>query len=252
MSRNLLTIVLLLFVTGCSLTRRSGSSYVIDSGVTGTSLGTPDYQNISKSAFNISKAEIEISENGEKSRLLAYMKYRTPGDYLISIRGRSGIEAARIYMTTDTVMINDRINKKLYIGSSRDLAGKYGITGDEIPVVTGDFIADEASDKVKVNCDKGKAFISTRIENKKIEYTFDCRLNKPVRCKIYDDKGNQGLEFQYAKFIRVDSKTIPGTIIINDFLRETNIKIEIKKIDFQDKEPLNFIPGRGYEKIILR
>ena len=40
---------------------------------------------------------------------MATIKYELPDKYLISIRSKAGIEAARIFITKDTVLINDRI-----------------------------------------------------------------------------------------------------------------------------------------------
>ncbi len=61
------------------------------------------------------KADVEVFNNGENRKLISTVKYRKPGNYLVSVKHRTGVEAARIYITKDTVLINDRIYKTLYM-----------------------------------------------------------------------------------------------------------------------------------------
>ena len=58
-----------------------------------------------------------------------------PDKFLISIKSHTGIEVARIFLTGDSIMINDRINKKLYYGSTSYLKNKYGLTTAVFPVI---------------------------------------------------------------------------------------------------------------------
>jgi hypothetical protein len=56
----------------------------------------------------------------------------------------------------------------------------------------------------------------------------------------------------YSDFKKTENKIAAERIIIEDFNKETLITIEIKKIDFKDQEPIVFIPGKKYEKVILQ
>ena len=69
-------------------------------------------RNLTGIDFNIVKAEVEVMNNGESQKLVASVKYRKPGNYLVTIRNRTGIEAARVYITHDTVLINYSIYRK--------------------------------------------------------------------------------------------------------------------------------------------
>ena len=97
-------------------------------------------QNLTKRNFFIQKAEIEILSEEENQKLIASIKFIYPDQYLISLKSKTGIEAARIFITDDTVLINDRINRKLYFGKPAQLKNKYGISPAVLPVVLGDFI----------------------------------------------------------------------------------------------------------------
>jgi hypothetical protein len=252
LSGKILIILLAMYVSGCSTIQKTGRTSVNEPTVSSTAIKNPEEENLCSNNFTIKKAEIEIYSNGENQKLIAFLKYRTPGKYLMSIRNKAGIEAARVYLTKDTVIINDRINKKLYTGSSKYLAEKYGVTGNALPVIVGDFIIDRDSTNIDVKCKNGTKNLVGRIDGKKIEYTVNCRLNKPVHTKIFNDNGNQGLIMNYSDFKKTENKIAAERIIIEDFNKETLITIEIKKIDFKDQEPIVFIPGKKYEKVILQ
>ena len=70
-----------------------------------------------------------------------YLKFEYPDKYLISIKSRTGIEGARIYISEDTILFNDRINKKMYYGSSLYLKRKYGLTTNFLPLIFGDIVS---------------------------------------------------------------------------------------------------------------
>ena len=75
-------------------------------------------QNITNNGFFIQKAEIEIVTGEGKEKYLASIKFEKPDKYLISVKSRTGIEGARIYISNDSILVNDRINKKLYSGNT--------------------------------------------------------------------------------------------------------------------------------------
>jgi hypothetical protein len=252
LSGRILIILLVIYVSGCSTIRKTGRTLLNEPDIASTSINNPEYENLCSDNFTIKKAEIQIYSNGENQKLIAFLKYRTPGKYLISIRNKAGIEATRIYLTKDTVMINDRINKKLYTGSSKYLAKKYGVTGNALPLIVGDLVIDKGSTNIDVKCKNGTKNLIGVIDGKKIEYSLNCRFNKPVRTKIFNDNDNQGLILNYSDFKKEENKIIAERIIIEDFTEETLITIEIKKIDFKDQEPIVFIPGNKYEKVILK
>ena len=83
------------------------------------------------------------------------MKYRLPGNYLVSIRNKTGMEAARVYVTHDTVLINDRIYRKLYIGSNEYLLKKYGIATNSLPLVFGDYLKGLSEVEILKDCSNG-------------------------------------------------------------------------------------------------
>jgi len=109
-------------------------------------------QNLTAKSFFIEKAEFNIkTEEGEK-RGLGTIRFIMPGKFLISIKSSSGIEVVRIFLTGDSVLANDRINKKMYYASASYLKSKYGLTTSILPVILGDYINDEKLDSNNVKC----------------------------------------------------------------------------------------------------
>jgi hypothetical protein len=69
--------------------------------------------NITEENFFIEKADIDLTINNSTNRYLFSVKYEKPDKFLLSIKSRTGIEGARILITKDTLLVNDRIRKRL-------------------------------------------------------------------------------------------------------------------------------------------
>ncbi|MCX6300924.1 MAG: DUF4292 domain-containing protein [Bacteroidia bacterium] len=207
--------------------------------------------NITNSDFNISKAEIEIANDMEKQKMICNMKYKKSGIYLISLRSQAGIEAARIFITKDTILINDRINKRLYYGEPNYLLEKYGITTTVLPVVLGDFISDKSGDKI-ADCDNGKTVIIEKEGVKELEYTIDCRSKKVTEIRALSIETGKGIIIRFEKFNELEESIMPKNIVITDKEEETRISIIIEKIENKLESDITFIPGKNYEAVLLR
>ena len=116
-------------------------------------------QNLTARSFFIEKAEFKISSgDGEKSGI-GTVKFQMPDKFLISIKSKAGIEVARIFLTGDSIFINDRFNKKLYYGSTSYLKSKYGYYNIIIASILGDYVNDQKLDRSKINCIEWKVKI---------------------------------------------------------------------------------------------
>jgi len=112
MSVRKIVYIIFLLLTGCSAFKKGTKNEIYMPVISDEALTARIFSmNVTKTDFNIPRADIEIFNNGKSQRLIANLKYRNPGIYLAAIKNRSGIEAARIYITRDTIMINDRIIK---------------------------------------------------------------------------------------------------------------------------------------------
>jgi hypothetical protein len=250
LSRIPLILVLIVTIYGCSAVKKEQKSGITSEISNIVSLTELKGSNISNNDFFITKAEIEILNNGEKQKFLASLKFKNPETYLISLRNNAGIEGARIFISKDTILVNDRINKKLYYGSARYIKSKYGITTSTIPVIIGDFINEEKDQISELKCSNNKSEISEINEEKEIKYIIDCGERKISETKIIH--GKEGIVLLFSRFINYNSKHYPQSIKIEDFKQESEINIKIQKIEFNAIEKVDFIPGKEYEKVILK
>ena len=239
---------LVVIMTGCSLTRRGGERYQGKSGNKGSEIiiGT-EQLNLTKQNFFIRKAEIKvISEDGTDS-FLGSMKFEQPDRFLLSLRTKTGIEAARIYLSGDTVLINDRINRILYHGSPMALKRKYGISASLLPVVLGDFLNNKVSDSGGVTCINGLQDIVSIIEGVRILYTIDCSLMKAILAVPDNSMNTTGIEISYRDFFSEGRSVIPGRIEVKDLKKKSSIEINIIKFESPWIGSIEFIPGNNYE-----
>jgi hypothetical protein len=167
------------------------------------------------------------------------------------MKSNTGIEAARAWITADTVLINDRLHKKLYYGKSSTFEKKYGIAVKTIPVLMGDFIEADRKTDNPVDCIKGVDEEMAQFENFRVEYLISCRENKILESKIiHPDKDTIGINYYKTK--KDGNKKYPTKIIFTDSEANILMEIKIRDMDFNNIDKIDFIPGKGYEKVLLK
>jgi hypothetical protein len=247
----------ILFLTvvcaGCSVLKKEGKTVPgTDSGaVSGSITERVESQNISKSGFFIQKAEITYSTDVSREEFIATVKFQPDKKLLISIRSKAGIEAARVLLSGDSILINDRINRKFYFGSESSAVSKYGISASLLPLVFGDFILSGSGGMLSDNCIEGKQEKRGVIEGMKVNYSIDCKRGKTVMTVL--DRGSRSgrIEIKYSEFIKAGDVLTAGRIEIFQSNSNTKIEIRIKKIEIPFNGVIEFIPGNRYEKIEL-
>lgn len=208
-------------------------------------------QNITTNGFFILKAEIEIFTKTGIEKFLGSIKYEKPDKYLISIKSRTGIEVARVFISNDTILVNDRINRKQYYGSHDYLKNKYGITNSVIPLALGDFMEDSMFNISPMKCFDNRLDFHCTLEGIKINYVIDCKKNKAILAICEDSKDGNNVKIQYDDFFKTGNILFPGKIKIIDLRSTTTIGMKIKKIESAWNGNIEFIPGKKYELIRL-
>lgn len=244
---------LVILCTGCSAIRKGGSTnYELSNEIVAEKLlENVIKRNITTNSFFIQKAEIEITTPEGRKKLLASLKFESPDKYLISIKSRAGIEAARIFISDDSILINDRINRKQFYGSPQCLKSKYGITTSGLPVMLGDYVDNNLSYNNQAKCSEGKLNIDGIVNGIRIKYVIDCEKEKSILAIHENNMSDGGIEIQYSDFLKNGNILIPGKIEIKDVQRRTKIEIRIQKIESPWNGNIDFIPGYKYEKIQL-
>ena len=250
-----ISLILFLFILfmGCSVTRNGSSkNYGWSNEILSEKIiESIKKQNITSNSFYIQKAEIDISTQNGREKVIGSIKFESPDKYLISIKSRSGIEGTRIFISNDTILVNDRINRKQYFGSPEYLQRKFGVTLSILPVILGDYIMDNLVDNNQTKCLDGKLYIDCISGGIKIKYVIDCKKGKTILAISENRLNYGGIEIQYNDFLKVGEILTPGKIEIHDNLRMTKIEIRIRKIESPWNGNIEFIPGNKYELIQL-
>ena len=246
-------ILFFLFTASCSISRKnksvshSGKDYSASLNLYQSIIN----QNLTARSFYIEKADFKISSGGSQISGIGTIKFLKPDKFLISIKSIIGIEIARIYLKGDSIIANDRINKKYYYGSTSYLKTKYGLTTAVLPVVFGDYVNDEKPDSSKLNCIKGNIQIDGSVRKVKIRYLIDCANGKSILTIPEGNFVDSPLNIVYSDFFSISGLRTPGIIKISDTKSEMIIEIRIQKITIPWSGTIDFIPGKQYEKIRL-
>jgi hypothetical protein len=240
-------------VSGCSVTRNSSKTLSADKGITFSDNVLEDVkrQNITNNGFFIQKAEVEIVTQTMNENFIATIKFSFPDRYLISLKTRTGIEGARIYINKDSVIVNDRINKKLYFVNELYLEKNFGISQDLLAVIFGDIVVDSRDSSKKVICVSNRSEAEFISKGVRFRYLIDCEKRKSVSTKLINNYVQNGVEIEYRKFIKRSGVLIPGEIEVVEAKTNTKIIIKILKIESPWNGNFDFIPGKGYELIEL-
>lgn len=252
--RKIGTIILLgIFTISCSVTRyNSKESYNTEGGLSSEYiLERAEKQNLTKTGFFIQKAEIEIFSNNGKEKLIGNIKFEYPEKYLISLRSRSGIEGARIYISKDSILVNDRINKKLYFGNSYYVKKKYGIDQNFLPLLLGDIIIQLNAQSEKEKCSGETYRKSCVVRGVSLNYNIDCKKGKTVLVNNINSTGSEDFSVKYDKFFNSGNGLVPGIIEFEETAYSVNIRIKIVKIESPWPGKIKFVPGKDYELIEL-
>ncbi len=207
--------------------------------------------NIYPGGLFIQRADIEADTKDGSNNFIVTLKRDSSQRYLISIRSKTGLEAARIFLSKDTILVNDRINRKLYYGSSDYLFRRFGIRFNLLPLLFGDFLSDGVIDDNSGNCKAGKLQVKCQVGGHKIQYMIDCKRLKVTNTYTEGNFGKVSLEMGFSKFLSMNNHEIAKNIVIKDIKSQSSIKVSIRKVILPWNGIIEFIPGNNYEHIEL-
>lgn len=247
-------IMLLSILTACSVSRKADidSNKSVKNNIDETSIESVIQNNLAKNSFYIQRADINVIQNNESARFTASIKYRKPDTTLITIRSKSGIEAGRALITKDTIIINDRINRNILIGSPSVLGSKYGIDPGLLFAVIGDIVVEEKDKGRSMNCIKGVYNDRFEINGKSITYQIDCARKKVIKALFEGDFKSGDIIIGFDDMNVSKGLIYPGKVKLVDDLNSIEIVVEIKKIESPWYGRITFIPGSGFKVIKIR
>jgi hypothetical protein len=246
-------LIVAIFIDGCSATRKIGNKTIENSNklLPENVLESIKNQNLTENNFFIQKAEFEVKTQNGKDKFICNIKFKTPDEYLISIKSRSGIEGARIYISKDTILVNDRINRKMYFGTSNFLKKKYGLAQSCLPLIFGDIVLDKNCETGKEKCSGDKFNILCSVNGVMLNYDIDCQKRKVVLVNQISNLVQERFKIKYEGFLKIGNMLIPKIVELEDTEFNTEIKIKILKVELPWNGTIQFNPGKGYELIEL-
>lgn len=252
--KTLILSLVLVITAGCSVFKRKEKALHDKYRIEGSTkfLESVKEKNLTNEDFYIRKAEVQISMRSNKQNAILSVKYKKPDSALFIIRSWFGFEAARILITSDTVVMNDRLNKKLIVASPQYFKRRYGIEPFMIFTIFGDLLADLRKMQKDVNC-VDNFFETDFYEGKDYyKYIIDCELRKVTNAVIENMKFKHRVEFAFSDFVKEKKQSMPLTSSIKIESENIEVVIKIDKIDMEGAVNIDFIPGRGYERKVLK
>ena len=254
-STKLTTTILLalIIVAGCSTKRAALTATKSPDLKSSGTLNVSDVTelNFTAQSFFISRADVNISGDSVSQRATATIKFAQPDKFLISVRVLNLIEAARILITSDTVLINDRINQTLYFGSNQNVKNKFGFDLMFFPVLLGDLITGSQT-LSGINCSEKNAVFREFRSNYIINYFIDCETKKCKKAIVERESMADNVSIEFDKFQKEGEKIFPTYLKINNFANFAVFEIEIKKIEFNVDSNVEFIPGRNFNRVEIK
>jgi hypothetical protein len=207
-------------------------------------------RNLFHNSFYIKSMEVDIKMGKDDEKLLASLRFEKPDKYLISLRSRSGIEISRIFIDRDSGYIVDRIKRKVYKGSVKNIEKKYGVPLNILPVLLGDFCGSCGLEYESVNKDK-LVLCKCSIDKISLRYEIDHGIGKVKAVSLENGFGAPFFSADFDKFKRESEAVFPTRINWIDLERNVNIEINIQKIEYPWNDKIEFSFGNRYEVIEL-
>ena len=253
MQKIVLIIITAFFFAGCSALKKSAGNMVRDKYVSDADIiNIVLANNISGKNFSITKASVTAKIDNVTTKLIASIRHKTPDSVLVVIRSSIGTEVARMLMTGDTLIINDRLNKDLIIGKPGVRTLKYGISPDILFVILGDVVLSPDDRDHKATCINGNTRQTSEVNGKVIDYRIDCRKQKALEANVEESIFTEGIKIRFDKFEDWSGLVMPKKIEIREPDSHIVISIEIEKVDAMWNGNIDFMPGRNYQIKRLR
>jgi outer membrane biogenesis lipoprotein LolB len=242
----LLALVVLLISAGCGTVKNS--STFPDKGQRNAKevLLNTSGKNITGAGFFIRKGKILTDNESGRTSLYFTMKYNAEGKYLISIRSKTGMEAFRVFLSKDTILINDRLNRKVLYGNGKDFEKITGIPAALLKISIGDFFYNKPVISGGDYCVNNEVKLSDYFQGLIVNSTIDCRTEKLKSIVVSTGSPDKYITIDYRKY-REDNYSVPRRVEVNDPARRIKIVITIDKYVAPWVGEIEFIPGSGYK-----
>ncbi len=213
------------------------------------------------------KATVDYTDKtGETQSFDVNIRMRRDSAIWISITPLLGIEAARVIIDRDSLMIMDRVHKTFMARDYNFLEDmlKTNVTFEMIQaVVVGNYFPYQRSDKIRSVYEDEPYFILSTLNKRRMKRILEEKdPSKPViqdfwidgnfriaRSKITDDRLDRWVEANYKNFTDVGGKLFPNDLVVTiSASTPTIIKIAFNKLNADEPFTMPFTVPEKYER----
>lgn len=203
--------------------------------------------NLTLEDFFIEKANLLLTRDDKTTKILFSVKFIKPDKYLFSIRNTTGIEGARIYVTKDTVLINDRIEKRLLYGKPKDLEKISGLPYFIINIALGDLFFCENIGIIKSERINNQVILTQQCQGRLWNTVIDPKIGKVKSVIFSTGIKEETIAINYSKF-GGKGNHMPMVVELKDLARNINAKVKLERMQIPWSGEIEFLPGKGYNK----
>jgi len=243
--------IIALATQSCSLIRQAGTP-----GDTKEALDKPGQydsacmkNNISEKDFTINRIKVRYSSQGENRNLSGFLKYKSNGELLLSLRSVAGIEVARILVADDSIKLYDKLNYILYLQDIDYLQKKFGIPYEALSLLWGDcpgFIGEKKREAAATEEAAG-------FRRGELDYLIEINsiYNKISRAELSNINGKR-ISLEMKDFSNDDNLVYPQKIFLKDINGTLSLDIVYSGINQERIKNMRFNTLNVKETKILK
>lgn len=189
---------------------------------------------------------------GKERNFTVHLKMEKDQYIWISVTALLGIEAARLYISPDTVNLLDRLNKR-YLRKDFSFFSKFSSAPVSLKALQEMFVGNPM---FSVPDTAGADTLGTQYVLKHfIESTIALLYISPENMRLsaqqlIEEQRNQRLDIQYSQYKNSEGQLIPGKINVTVLAKEqVNLSFEYQNFSFTPIEPIAFSIPASYEPI---
>ena len=184
---------------------------------------------------NVSKMTVALEVGGRKFNTSASCKMRTDSAIHVSIQPFMGLEMFKVEILKDSMLVFDKVNKKLYTVPFEFFKTKFGLTvgfSDLQAILSNRFFTVGKTEPDLLNCKQTESITNQNI----IEYRTDemiqqILLNATDRIEKQDLKALKSdykMTVAYSDFVQIDKFIFPQIINIQALNSKRNLSFDFK------------------------
>lgn len=196
---------------------------------------------------NVSKMSVTLEVSGRKFSTLASCKLRTDSAIHISIQPLLGFELFKVEINKDSMLVYDKVNKKLYPIPFAYFSDKFGLQvgfNDLQAILSNRFFTVGKNTPDLAGCkqisEEGISNVIAYFVSEMTQKTFVNPTNRIEKVALASTKSDYNMLVTYNQFINFESQVFPQLINISAAGGKRSVKFNFNISKASFNVPLNF------------